>query len=70
MGKLKVGPLRYMTREDFRVLIAVEMGMKNHEFVPAALVAAIAHLPTGGSYKKLRELHKHKLVAYAQATKR
>ncbi|RUS90046.1 hypothetical protein EGW08_002233 [Elysia chlorotica] len=70
MGKLNVGALRYMTREDFRVLIAVEMGMKNHEFVPAALVAAIAHLPTGGSYKKLRELHKHKLVAYEQATKR
>ena len=44
--------------------------MKNHEFVPASLVAAIAHLPTGGSYKKLRELHKHKLVAYEQATKR
>ena len=34
MGKLNVSVLRYMTREDFRVLTAVEMGMKNHEIVP------------------------------------
>ncbi|XP_059155423.1 serine/threonine-protein kinase RIO2-like [Physella acuta] len=70
MGKLDVKALRYMSREDFRVLIAVEMGMKNHELVPAALVAAIAHLPAGGSHKKLRELHKHGLVAYEQGNKR
>uniref|UniRef100_A0A2C9L549 Serine/threonine-protein kinase RIO2 n=1 Tax=Biomphalaria glabrata TaxID=6526 RepID=A0A2C9L549_BIOGL len=70
MGKLDVKSLRYLTREDFRVLIAVEMGMKNHELVPPALVAAIAHLPTGGSHKKLRELHKHGLVAYEQGNKR
>lgn len=46
------------------------MGMKNHELVPPALVAAIAHLPAGGSHKKLRELHKHGLVAYEQGNKR
>ncbi|CAL1544896.1 unnamed protein product [Lymnaea stagnalis] len=70
MGKLDVKALRYLSREDFRVLVAVEMGMKNHELVPAALVAAIAHLPAGGSHKKLRELHKHGLVAYEQGNKR
>ncbi|KAH9525394.1 Serine/threonine-protein kinase RIO2 [Bulinus truncatus] len=70
MGKLDVKALRYLCREDFRVLVAVEMGMKNHELVPSALVAAIAHLPTGGSHKKLRELHKHGLVAYEQGNKR
>jgi len=70
MGKLNVHALRYLSREDFRVLIAVEMGMKNHELVPSALVAAIAHLPTGGSHKKLRELHKHRLVAYEQGNQR
>lgn len=46
------------------------MGMKNHELVPSSLVAAIAHLPTGGCHKKLRELHKHGLVAYEQGNKR
>ena len=54
MGKLNVHALRYMSREDFRVLVAVEMGMRNHELVPAALVAAIAHLPAGGAHKRLR----------------
>ncbi|XP_014666591.1 PREDICTED: serine/threonine-protein kinase rio2-like [Priapulus caudatus] len=64
MGKLNVALLRYLSTEDFRVLTAVEMGMKNHEFVPTELVAAIAHLRHGGCHKKLKELTKHKLVAY------
>ncbi|XP_012937102.1 serine/threonine-protein kinase RIO2 isoform X2 [Aplysia californica] len=46
------------------------MGMRNHELVPPALAAAIAHLPAGGSHKKLRELHRHRLVAYEQGNKR
>ena len=33
MGKLNVTMLRYLSKEDFRVLTAVEMGMKNHELV-------------------------------------
>ena len=33
MGKLNVSMLRYLSKEDFRVLTAVEMGMKNHEIV-------------------------------------
>ena len=33
MGKLNVTMLRYQTKEDYRVLTAVEMGMKNHELV-------------------------------------
>lgn len=42
----------------------VEMGMKNHEIVPVSLVASIASLKHGGCNKVLRELVKHKLVAY------
>lgn len=70
MGKLNVSVLRYLTKEDFRVLIAVEMGMKNHEIVPAPLIASIAHLHSGGCHKVLRELCKHKLVAYEHGGKR
>ncbi|KFQ24678.1 PREDICTED: serine/threonine-protein kinase RIO2, partial [Merops nubicus] len=44
----------------------VEMGMKNHEIVPASLVASIASLKHGGCNKILRELVKHKLLAYEQ----
>lgn len=64
MGKLNVVLLRYLSRDDFRVLTAVEMGMKNHEIVPASLIASIASLKYGGCNKILRELVKHKLVAY------
>ncbi|NWS73596.1 RIOK2 kinase, partial [Crotophaga sulcirostris] len=64
MGKLNVVMLRYFSREHFRVLTAVEMGMKNHEIVPASLIASIASLKHGGCNKILRELVKHKLLAY------
>ena len=40
------------------------MGMKNHEVVPANLVASVAGLKHGGSHKLLRALVKHKLLCY------
>ncbi|XP_077296198.1 RIO kinase 2 [Arctopsyche grandis] len=64
MGKLNVSVLRYLTREDFRVLIAIEMGMKNHELVPGALAASIANLRHGGVHKLLKEMCKQKLLSY------
>lgn len=90
MGKLNVTVLRYLTKEDFRVLTAVsgsrrfklknflirmclvlqiEMLMKNHELCPGALVASVASLKAGGVHKLLRELCKHKLVAYERGKK-
>uniref|UniRef100_A0A4W5MNX5 Serine/threonine-protein kinase RIO2 n=1 Tax=Hucho hucho TaxID=62062 RepID=A0A4W5MNX5_9TELE len=69
MGKLNVVVLRYLSRDDFRVLTAVEMGMKNHEVVPVSLISSIASLRHGGCNKILRELVKHKIVAY-ERTKR
>ncbi|KAL5004195.1 hypothetical protein ScPMuIL_017651 [Solemya velum] len=50
--------------------IPVEMGMKNHEIVPIPLIASIAHLHAGGCHKVLRELTKHKLVAYEHGGKK
>ncbi|XP_071539229.1 uncharacterized protein RIOK2 [Panulirus ornatus] len=64
MGKLKVAMLRYLRREDFRVLTAIEMGMKNHELVPGPLVAQIANVRAGGVHKMLQELCKHRLCSY------
>ncbi|XP_062228008.1 uncharacterized protein LOC133926219 [Phragmites australis] len=60
--KLDVNALRYLSKDDFRVLTAVEMGMRNHEIVPAELVDRIAGLKHGGTYKVLRNLLKNKLV--------
>ncbi|XP_070791846.1 serine/threonine-protein kinase RIO2 [Pituophis catenifer annectens] len=64
MGKLNVVLLRYLSRDHFRVLTAVEMGMKNHEIVPPSLIASIASLKHGGCNKILKELTKHRLIAY------
>ncbi|KPJ14474.1 Serine/threonine-protein kinase RIO2 [Papilio machaon] len=64
MGKLDVAILRYLTSEDFRVLTAVEMGMKNHELIPGSLVASIANLRHGGVHKLMKELCKHRLLTY------
>lgn len=40
------------------------MGMKNHEVVPATLIAQIANVRTGGVQKMLMELCKHRLCSY------
>ncbi|XP_026271421.1 serine/threonine-protein kinase RIO2 [Frankliniella occidentalis] len=64
MGKINVTMLRYLSKEDFRVLTAVEMGMKNHELVPGSLAASIASLRHGGAHKLMRELCKHRLLSY------
>ncbi|XP_038661144.1 serine/threonine-protein kinase RIO2 isoform X2 [Scyliorhinus canicula] len=47
-----------------RIIKCVEMGMKNHEIVPPSLIASISNLKHGGCNKVLRELVKHKLLAY------
>jgi RIO kinase 2 len=56
--------MRYLTKDDYRVLTAVEMGMRNHEMVPVALITSIAGLRHGGSYKILSTLLRYKLVAH------
>ncbi|XP_037495325.1 serine/threonine-protein kinase rio2 isoform X2 [Jatropha curcas] len=60
--KLDVEVLRYLSKEEFRVLTAVEMGMRNHEIVPTVLIDRIASLKNGGTYKVLKSLLKHKLL--------
>ncbi|GLV40775.1 RIO kinase 2 [Carabus blaptoides fortunei] len=69
MGKLNVTVLRYLTRDDFRVLTAIEMGMKNHELVPGALTASLANLQHGGVHKLLKDLCKHRLLSYERGKK-
>lgn len=62
--KLDVNCMRYLSKDDYRVLTAVEMGMRNHEMVPVPLITSIAKLRHGGSYKILSTLLRHKLVAH------
>ena len=64
MGRFDISLLKYMTSEQFRVLTAVELGMRNHDLVPHRLVAVIVNLRHGGAHKMLRDLAKNRLVAY------
>jgi len=61
--KLDVSLLRYITSEHFRVVTAVEMGMKNHEIVPQDIICSISNLKHGGVHKLIKELIRWKLIA-------
>jgi RIO kinase 2 len=60
--KLEAEYFRYMSKDMFRVLTAVEMLMRNHELAPGTMVERIARLKRGGTYKVLIELLKNKLL--------
>jgi len=60
--KLDPTVLRYLNREEFRTLTAIEQGMKNHELVPTSLICSIARLKHGGAKKCIATLHKYKLL--------
>lgn len=63
--KLDVTCMRYLTRDDYRVLAAVEQGMRNHELVPMTLISSLANLRHGGLHKFLSNLLRYKLLAHA-----
>ena len=62
MGKLDAECMRHLSKEDFRVLVAVEMGMKNHDVVPLEIIINIAKLRHGGAHRYLSNLHRFKLI--------
>lgn len=53
-----------MSSEHFRVLTAIEMGMKNHDLVPLPLIASISSLKHGGTHKIVSDLLRDKLVSH------
>ncbi|PAA80932.1 hypothetical protein BOX15_Mlig014145g3 [Macrostomum lignano] len=69
MGRLNVDILRYLSTEEMRVLTAVEMGMKNHEFVPDKLAKAISGLrcSDSGVLKICRDLCQRRLLSHVDA---
>eukprot|EP00611_Tribonema_gayanum_P028930 TRINITY_DN7596_c0_g1_i1.p1 TRINITY_DN7596_c0_g1~~TRINITY_DN7596_c0_g1_i1.p1 ORF type:complete len:509 (-),score=201.86 TRINITY_DN7596_c0_g1_i1:43-1569(-) len=68
MVKLDVTCMRHMSKNDYRVLTAVEMGMKNHDVVPTELITSIAKLRTGGVHRIITTLHAFKLIAHDRST--
>ncbi|KAJ1364309.1 Serine/threonine-protein kinase RIO2, partial [Parelaphostrongylus tenuis] len=69
MGRMDIEKFRYLQRDDFRVLVAIEMGMKNHEIVPLPLVSVIAGIHRGAVARTLADLCKHALVAFERSKK-
>jgi len=53
---------RYLEPEDYRVLMGVEVGSRNHEIVPLSLISTISNIRSGGVFKLLSNLSKHGLV--------
>ena len=64
MVKFDVSLLRYLSKDDFRVLTAIEMGMRNHELVPVELIDSIARLKHGGTQMCLSTLLRAKLIKH------
>lgn len=56
--------MRTMDAQDFRVLEAVEKGMKDHAIVPSPLIAALANLRHGGTHKLVSSLLRDKLLSH------
>ena len=54
----------YIKKDELRVLTAIEMGMRNHEWVPEKLIGNIASLKRGNAFKVIQTLLKHKLIAH------
>jgi len=63
--RLDLSAFRYLTTDDFRVLTAVEMGMRNHEIVPVDLIEQIAKLKRVSITRVLANLLKHKLIEHS-----
>jgi RIO kinase 2 len=63
--RLDLSSLKYLTQDDFRVLTAIEMGMRNHEIVPVTLIDAISKLKKGSVFKVIANLLKHKLIEHS-----
>lgn len=67
--KLDATQLRYMTKEEFRLLQCVEMGSRNHEIVPISLIARMNKLRPQTVTRQLQALAKNKLVSFEANSK-
>ena len=58
--------LKYLNKDDFRVLTAIEMGMRNHEIVPVNLIQSISKIRNTSVHRILANLLKHKLIKHTK----
>jgi RIO kinase 2 len=63
--RLDLSAFRYLSNDDFRVLTAIEMGMRNHEIVPVSLIESISKIKRVNTNKVIANLLKFKLVEHS-----
>jgi len=62
--RLDLSSFKYLNKDDFRVLTAIEMGMRNHEIVPVNLIQSISKIRTTNVRQIIANLLKHKLIKH------
>ena len=62
--RLDLSFFKYLNKDDFRVLTAIEMGMRNHEVVPVNLIQSISKIRTTNVRQIIANLLKHKLIKH------
>ena len=62
--RFDLSALKYLGKDDFRVLTAIEMGMRNHEIVPVDLIQSISKIRNTSVRRILANLLKHKLIKH------
>ncbi|VEV55333.1 serine/threonine protein kinase RIO2, putative [Plasmodium vinckei vinckei] len=62
--KLDISCFCFLSKNEYRVLTAIEMGMKNHEYLDVQLIASIANLRKEGIMSVLKKLLKNKLISH------
>ncbi|KAG6324837.1 hypothetical protein E4U22_007895 [Claviceps purpurea] len=69
--KLDTRAMRHLAAEDWKVLLAVEMGSRNHELVPTVLIEKLSRLRGGASgvHKSISALAKVGLIARVKEAK-
>lgn len=63
--KLDLSAFKYLSADDFRVLTAIELGLRNHEIVPVGLIESIARLKRSNTFKVIQNLLKFKLIEHS-----
>uniref|UniRef100_A0A914GRI1 Serine/threonine-protein kinase RIO2 n=1 Tax=Globodera rostochiensis TaxID=31243 RepID=A0A914GRI1_GLORO len=69
MGKFNVQAMRFLDAQHFRILTAIEMGMKNHELVPLPLISSISAIHRGATARTLNDLTRIASVVYERGKK-
>ena len=62
--RFDLSALKYLNKDDFRVLTAIELGMRNHEIVPVDLIQSISKIRTTNIRQIIANLLKHKLIKH------